>query len=106
MAQENLCTFVLDYRGGTYISQVEARGPAEALEAWLDTIDLDEITGLTNRSRARFRESILSHHNDIVPVNEVQNVWCASGVVRGALALVHIIHTHGERPRRRRSAKR
>jgi len=84
-------TFVLDYRGGTYISQVESDSAKGALRSWLDVVDLDEVFGLTSRGRDRFRESLLAHA--LVPVDRVRNVWCVSGRVRGALAIVHVIQT-------------
>lgn len=103
MAQKKLFTFVLDYRGGIYISQVVAADPVEALGVWCDTLNLDDIWGLTNRSRAVLREGIFEHQ--IVPVDTVRNVWCVSGGVRGALAIVNIIHTNNGRLRRGRPSK-
>lgn len=88
-----LFTFVLDYRGGTYISQIESDSVSLSLRKWLDVVDLDEVWGLTNRGRSRFREALLSH--DLAAVDRVSNVWCASGRVRGALATVHVVQTSG-----------
>lgn len=93
----SMFTFVLDYRGGTYISQVEALNVTEALGRWVDVVDLKHIYGLTNRSKAVFREGFLETR--IVRVRGVVGVWSVSALVRGKLAGVHVVETkkRGER---------
>ncbi|APR84376.1 Hypothetical protein A7982_09725 [Minicystis rosea] len=86
-----LFTFVLDYRGGTYVSQVQAGDPKAALREWIDVVELDAIHGLTSKSRDVFRAAFADER--IVPLDGVTNVWCVGDLVRGKGALVNIIET-------------
>jgi hypothetical protein len=88
-----LFTFILGYRGGTYISQVEAEEVKRALSKWVDEVDLDVMFGLTNRSREHFRASFTEFEFHPVAISEVLNVWCVSTVVRGKFASVNIVKT-------------
>jgi hypothetical protein len=78
-----LFTFILDFNGGTYISQVQANNVTHAMDGWLHELNLDEIYGLTNRSKGLFRACFTESESEPVPVNEVVNVWFAHTLVRG-----------------------
>ncbi len=86
-----LFTFVLDYRGGTYCDQAEGDEPSAAVKRWAETTSLDAIAGLTENSRAPFRQQMSSLRPSEIP--GTCNVWCISGIARGHLALVHIVKT-------------
>jgi hypothetical protein len=88
MASESLFTIVLDYAGGTYISQVRASSPAGAVSEWASrTSDANLAAwGLT-------REVLLemAAGDPPTPVNGLRDVWCTSGAASRGLALVNII---------------
>lgn len=86
-----LFTFVLDYRGGTYLQQVEGPDPRAALVSWAATTSLDVVFGLSEKSRVPFQTALARSRP--IAVKQVSNVWCASGIVRGHLALVHLVET-------------
>ena len=86
-----LFTFVLDYRGGTYLDQMEGPDPRAALLSWAATTSLDRIAGLSEKSRVAFQRAMSLTRP--IAVTQVSNVWCASGIVRGHLALVHFVET-------------
>jgi hypothetical protein len=85
-------TLVLDYAGGTYISQHKATGVAEALEAWLVRLgdgataqDIsDEVSQAFNQTSDR-----------PVALEGLTNVWCVTAPARRGLALVNVIQTAG-----------
>jgi len=87
----SLFTFVLDYRGGTYIQQVEAANEERAVEAWARVLNLDDIQGLTAKSRPMLQAKFLGQ--ELAPVSGSKSVWCVSARLRGSLALVHVIRT-------------
>lgn len=51
-----LYTFIADYDGGTYISQVAAENPTAALAAWAQHLQVDAIKGFGPGSKARLIE--------------------------------------------------
>jgi hypothetical protein len=87
-----LYTVIMEYRGGTYLSQARV-------------LELESITGAMQTSvnwRAlhpsvgeedvmRFLAELRSERP--VVVQDLERVWCLSGRLAGALALVHIVET-------------
>lgn len=85
-----LFTVILEYRGGTYISQVQADDVSKVLSRWLDQISDEE-----------FRQWMLSQleldsslrGSNPVPINGISNVWCQSALVDSHLVLINIVAT-------------
>jgi hypothetical protein len=77
MTNVHLHTIFLEYRGGTYISQVRSVGPSEAVRHWADTLSDDDLKGWNLR-----REELLSviQSGNLVPLSDRINVWCVSGI--------------------------
>lgn len=90
----SLYTFILDYTGGTYISQVEAPNLAKAVSKWPDGLVINEIKGFGPKTadilKARFAEA------KPVLLSGLINAWCVSAIIRGKLALIHIVKTERE----------
>lgn len=53
-----LYTVVLEYRGGTYISQVNARNVIGALQVWAEALDIAAVAGLGSRRKAELIDDI------------------------------------------------
>lgn len=90
---QKLYTIVLEYRGGTYLSQVRADTPREALLMWARERKGGEEKGklfreLRSYVRARAREDLPT------AVNGCHNVWCFSAVLKNRLILAHLIATY------------
>jgi len=89
-----LYTVILDYRGGTYISQTHAEDESSALRSWAQPLDTREIQHL---GPSRKRKLILEIDKDLkelnapFPLNGLQNAWCAGSFLGGGL--VNIIKT-------------
>ena len=67
-------TFIMDYFGGTYISQVEAIDKEQARDIWINKLDVKEIESFMIEDK----EEILRHNffdEDIIPIKEVNSVW-------------------------------
>ena len=89
---KTLYTIVLDYKGGTYISQVSDESPQVALAKWATIITEDDlVTWKLSRS-----ELTRLSQNKPVPLENCLNVWSASDSAKGGLILVHMIATQSE----------
>jgi len=75
--RQQLYTVLLEYKGGTYISQVRSSNPLVALSEWTSQLlerDLIEW-GLDRDQLARIVAA-----GDVVPLENRVHVWCLSGV--------------------------
>ncbi|WP_148714132.1 hypothetical protein [Chitinolyticbacter meiyuanensis] len=86
-----LYTFILEFEGGTYLSQVVAQSFVQAPVAWADELVPGEIKGMRETSLNELR--IATQGSAPVPLNGLQRAWCFSTLVRGRLALVHFVET-------------
>ena len=89
-----LYTFVLEFRGGTYISQFEGATAQDAAKFWATKLKTKEIAYFRKKHRklllARLRE------NSPVELDSVKNVWCETFLIGKHLALLNIIQTDGK----------
>jgi len=86
----------MEYRGGTYISQVEAPDVVNALRAWSQQLDPSEIAEFGPAHKRKLIQNIESdiENNELpTPVQGTVNVWCAAATCRNSLMLIDIIQT-------------
>jgi hypothetical protein len=83
-------TVILDYIGGTYISQVSGNSPIIVLHKWLSKLNDQDLTRwhITREELARIMKD-----EEIVPLDGCINVWCISGSGSRGLALINLIAT-------------
>lgn len=86
-----LYTCIMDYLGGTYISQVRARTPRSAARAWARQLDYDAVRGLGRVGKEKLIEWMTSGDGDPVPITGVKNSWCSSALVRNEVILVNFV---------------
>ncbi len=86
---QTIYTIVLDYKGGTYISQVSGESPEVALAKWANTATESDLATwrLSRPELARLLQGRL------VPLENCLNVWSASDSTKAGLMLVNIIAT-------------
>lgn len=89
MPIETLFTLVLDWKGGTYLSQVKAPTLKTAKRKWLTSIPL-EIFG-THQVLSELATQI--DEDEPVLLEGLESVWCTGFMVEEKLALVHVIAT-------------
>jgi hypothetical protein len=87
---ENLYTLVVEYKGGTYISQFKAATPQEALLRWANT--RPSRGEVASHVRLAIRKQ-LDNGNGPVALEGCNNVWCQSGVFKRQLILIHVVCT-------------
>lgn len=90
-----LYTMILEYRQGSYVSQVEARSEAEAVKKWVACVEIDAAYGLTEKSRPLLTSQF--PEDRAVALTGIKNVWCCTARLRGNLALLDIIKTASRR---------
>ena len=82
---------MVDYLGGTYISQKSGNGPWDAFTSWHSSLLAEETAvGVT---LPLFHALSEAGQDELTPVNEVRNVWCLGGSYEGELLLLNIIKT-------------
>jgi len=92
-----LYTFIMEYAGGTYVSQVVAASPKSACVKWAQGLDVSQVGGLGQKSK----ESLIDEMKTEPPtaIDGLCNSWCATSRIRGGLALINIVRTErGMRP--------
>jgi hypothetical protein len=88
-----LFTFVLDYKGGTYISQVSARTLKQATVKWAEGLEVEEMYGLGAASKIKLIREMKGDEDKPALLNGLKNVWCQTSLIRGRGALINIIKT-------------
>ncbi|HEY1939275.1 MAG TPA: hypothetical protein VGJ33_15185 [Candidatus Angelobacter sp.] len=82
-------TVVLNYKGGTYISQVVAESPKAAIRKWFTGISDPDLAAweVTNEKLSELSD------DEPLPLDNCLNVWCASSSGKHGLLLLNIITT-------------
>jgi hypothetical protein len=92
----HLYTLVLDYVGGTYVSQVSAGSPKEAIIKGAQNLNVSEVWGLGSKGKQLLVEQM--REDEPVALNGLANVWCGSALLRGKSVLITLIATEGAAP--------
>lgn len=91
-------TFIMEYAGGTYISQVKASSPKSACVKAAQSLDASQVSGLGPRSKESLIEQM--KEDAPVPLSGLLNAWCKSALIRGEYALINLVQT--EQPKNNR----
>ncbi|MBO9582211.1 MAG: hypothetical protein J7498_15090 [Sphingobium sp.] len=86
----NLFTIVCDYKGGTYISQVWATDHEHAIIEWSTLLRREQSIESVSDQIAQAADDT---RTDNIPITGLSGVWCWTGTVENALALVNIIRS-------------
>lgn len=86
-----LFTFFLSYRGGTYISQVNASSSKTAPKEWADNLEEWAVPGLGAAGVKEIRDQI--RQVVPVPIDRCKHVWSYTVIVRGNAPIIHFVQT-------------
>ncbi len=89
-----LYTFIMEFMGGTYISQINEKSLNRACRKWARTLKVKEIKGLGPKCQTLLIQEMKDKINQPVALNDVQNVWCTSALMKGRWALINIVKTN------------
>ena len=91
---------MMEFRGGTYISQVESIDLESSLEMWACRIieDIDEMKFLGVKTIEEIKDQLLQSNSTEVPVplNGLKNIWCLGVSTQQGSGLIHIIKTESD----------
>jgi hypothetical protein len=84
-------TVIMEYAGGTYISQVNTPSEKSACVKWAQKLNASEI----RRLGLRGKESLIQQMKDEspVPLTGTVNAWCTGALIRGKSALINLVQT-------------
>ena len=83
-------TIICDYKGGTYISQVQAGNAAQSMTAWAEFLRRERPVPDASELIAQAAQE---NPTDIVPLDGLIGAWCWTGTADKDLILAHIIQT-------------
>ncbi|MES2543546.1 MAG: hypothetical protein V4548_01580 [Bacteroidota bacterium] len=89
-------TYVLEFRGGTYCTQVKSESVNKSVIVWIEKLkeEKKEIRYLADKTINEI-ELIVSHKDYIpVPLERLENIWFTHYKTRQGSLLVNIIQTH------------
>ncbi|MFN2597187.1 MAG: hypothetical protein ABR563_08390 [Pyrinomonadaceae bacterium] len=86
-----LYTFIMEYAGGTHVSQVRASSPKSACVKWARELDVSQVEGLGVKSK----QSLIDQMETESPaaLDGMLNAWCTTALLRGELALINLVRT-------------
>jgi len=84
-------TFIMDYAGGTYISQVKAPSPKIAFVKGAQQLNPSLVTHLGAKTKESLVDQLKS--DEPVPLDVVRNVWCETALIRGKGVLINLVQT-------------
>lgn len=86
-----LYTFIMEFRGGTYISQVYAEHLFESVQLWGKQLESNDIKHFGESGK----NELLKELNDIelTKVKTVKNIWYFSLSIRKGYCAVNVIKT-------------
>lgn len=84
-------TFVLEFRGGTYVSQYRGRYPREALKRW----SAGERRRLVGGWQSGFSPNVFDEiaAQELTPLTGLSKVWSATVTIGEDFALLNVITT-------------
>jgi hypothetical protein len=90
-----LYTFILEYEGGTYISQVQAQEQMEAPRIWATAFDLDSNTEYTKQFESDFRKKLVEslELDLVVELQGLVNAYSWTAYRLEKPATIHFIKT-------------
>lgn len=91
-----LYTFIMDYKGGTYISQIRSSFRNAPIK-WARNLDVSGVFGFGKNAKDVLIEAM--GLEEPVALDDVKNGWCVSALIRDELALIHFIETADNAPK-------
>lgn len=88
-----LFTIIVDYLGGTYLSQVNARHVDHVLARWAGQLDVTSLGGLTVEQLGVLNLELRRETEHPVRIRGLVGVWCMSIDIEDRLALINIVET-------------
>ena len=84
-------TFIMYFRGGTYISQVEENNLTGSIKLWASKLDIKPIKYFGIKAK----EDLLKEIDEEIPtlLDGLSNIWYMGFLLNGSYTVVHVIRT-------------
>lgn len=84
-------SFIMEFDGGTYISQIDEISPEVAMKSWAKSLDVANINGMNQN----MKEEIIAGLDDEEPVGleGLTKIWCFTIIPEGHFGLIHFVET-------------
>jgi len=92
MSTQVLFTFFVEYKGGTYTSQIYASSVELAVKKWIAD-EMANIAKLSGTSPLCFEKDFGVEEVVAVKLDQCVNVWCITRSVDGKFLLVNVVAT-------------
>ncbi|MCJ7935367.1 MAG: hypothetical protein MUW56_17505 [Chryseobacterium sp.] len=89
---KNLYTVIMYYQGGTYISQVMAKGIKDALIVWTRELDISIIEELNDNNKKLLQELAVKEMPSLI--DGMTNIWYTDFLLSDNYMHAHIIKTN------------
>lgn len=88
-------TFIVNFRGGTYCTQVHATDVVKSVLKWIEQItkEQDQIQYLGDKTIEQLRKEAGNKDNEIVPLNKLKNIWYTSYTTKQGSFHINIVQT-------------
>ncbi|WP_331345886.1 hypothetical protein [Cellvibrio sp. UBA7661] len=90
---KELFTFLVDFDGGTFISQYQEESLQAATLSWAEKLDSQVFPDITEKAWSDLIAQVNEPDNQPVAVSGLKNVWCSSYLVGSTVLIVHIVST-------------
>ncbi len=84
-----LFTFIAEFKGGTYIRQIEAKSLRAAISCWRKS----EVTVIAKASMTDVSKFSVDSLDEAVAIDGCHNVWCFTSSVDRSFLLVNVVST-------------
>ena len=84
-------TFIMDFRGGTYISQSLEDSLENAVNKWGLNLDITQINYLTASTKKELLDNLVD--TEVVEIDNMKNVWFFCFSIRTGFIKVNVIKT-------------
>jgi len=86
-----LYTLIIDFDGGTYITQAHAENVDSAAIACVKKWKLDEGMPVTGEDKSEILAQLKSEL--FVPLSDLENIWCGCVTINNLLATLNLVLT-------------
>lgn len=87
----NKYTFITEFRGGTYISQVKETDLRAAMILWSRNLNLKQIQFLGEKGKSELQKEL--ENESPTSIHGVDNVWFFSIRIKSGILMVNVIET-------------
>lgn len=87
----SIYTMILEYKGGSYVTQIISNNEVAAMQGWVEQLRFGSVADDVADEVADAFEA--NPEFDPTPITGLKNVWCEAATSHQELALVTIIAT-------------